>query len=164
MHLKGGLVHVVKHSFSPSTCEVEEGRFFCEYKASLVYIVSSRSAGATKWDPTSETNKERTTDKMVWQLSAVFSVIQWGRQQGRKWASLVLTNFSVSLLRYKMSKDSSPRCGTRTYVGLTRLLLCWKTVWLLEVNNTLIQVAGFLTTVATALVLIASAWMQFSLK
>lgn len=164
MHLKSDLAHVVERSFSPSTCEVEEGRFFCEYKASSIYIVSSMSAGATNWDLTSETKKERTTNKMVWRLLAVFYVIQWGWRHGRKWVSWVLKNFSVSLLWYKTSKDSSPRSGTWTHIGLTRLLLCWKTVWLLEVNNTLIQVAGFLTTVATVLVLVASAWMQFSLK
>ena len=42
------MLGVVAHAFNPSTQEVEAGEFnFCEFNASLVYLVSSRAAEAT---------------------------------------------------------------------------------------------------------------------
>jgi hypothetical protein len=48
---------VVTHAFNPSTWETEAGRF--EFKASLVYRVSSKTAKTTQRNPVSK-NKNKT--------------------------------------------------------------------------------------------------------
>jgi hypothetical protein len=47
---------VVAHTFNPSTWEAERGRRISEFKASLVYRVSSRTARATQRNK--QTNKQ----------------------------------------------------------------------------------------------------------
>jgi hypothetical protein len=51
----------VEHAFNPSTCKAEAGRSL-EFKASLVYRVSSRTARATQRNPVSK-NKDKQTNK-----------------------------------------------------------------------------------------------------
>jgi hypothetical protein len=48
---------MVAHSFNPSTREAEAGEF--EFKASLVYKVSSRTARATQRNPVLKQNKTK---------------------------------------------------------------------------------------------------------
>jgi hypothetical protein len=60
-HLKPFCRAVVAHAFNPSTWEAEAGRF-SEFKASLVYRVSSRTARATQRNPVSK-NKTKQTNK-----------------------------------------------------------------------------------------------------
>jgi hypothetical protein len=48
---------VVAHTFNPSTWEAEAGGFL-EFKASLVYRVSSRTARATRRNPVSKGKKK----------------------------------------------------------------------------------------------------------
>jgi hypothetical protein len=50
---------MVMYTFNPSTREAEAGRSLSEFKASLVYRVSSRTARATQRNPVS-TNKQKT--------------------------------------------------------------------------------------------------------
>jgi hypothetical protein len=50
---------VVVHTFNLSTWEVGRGRWISEFKASLVYTVSSRAARATQKNPVSEKKKKR---------------------------------------------------------------------------------------------------------
>jgi hypothetical protein len=50
------------HTFNPSTWEAEAGGFF-EFKASLVYRVSSRTARATQRNPVSKKRKRRKEKK-----------------------------------------------------------------------------------------------------
>jgi hypothetical protein len=52
---------VVAHAFNPSTWEAEAGRFL-EFEASLVYKVSSRTAGAIQRNPVSKTTTTTTTN------------------------------------------------------------------------------------------------------
>jgi hypothetical protein len=50
---------LVAHTFNHSTWEAEAGRFLSEFKASLVYRVSSRTARAIQRNPVSkQTNKQ----------------------------------------------------------------------------------------------------------
>jgi hypothetical protein len=51
---------VVAHAYNPSTWEAEAGEFL-EFKASLVYRVSSRTARATQRNPVSKNQKNKTT-------------------------------------------------------------------------------------------------------
>jgi hypothetical protein len=44
---------MVAHTFNASSWEAEAGRTLCEFEASLVYTVSSRTARATQGDPVS---------------------------------------------------------------------------------------------------------------
>ena len=53
---------MVVHTFNPSTWEAEEGADFCEFKASLVYRVSSRTAKATQSNPVSK-NRDKVNDE-----------------------------------------------------------------------------------------------------
>jgi hypothetical protein len=48
---------MVAHAFNPSTQEAEAGRI-SEFKTSLVYKVSSRTAWATKRNPVSKNQKQ----------------------------------------------------------------------------------------------------------
>jgi hypothetical protein len=50
---------VVVHAFNPSTWEAEAGGF-SEFKASLVYRVSSRTARAIQKNPVSKNQKNKT--------------------------------------------------------------------------------------------------------
>jgi hypothetical protein len=63
----------VAHAFNPSTWEADRGRRMSEFKASLVYKVSSRTARATQRNPvskkqnkTKQTNKQKLRIKMMW--------------------------------------------------------------------------------------------------
>jgi hypothetical protein len=47
---------VVAHTFNPSTWEAEAGRY-SEFKANLVYRVSSRTARAAQRNPVSKNQK-----------------------------------------------------------------------------------------------------------
>jgi hypothetical protein len=49
------------HTFNPSTWESEAGKF--EFKARLVYRVSSRTARATQKNPVSKNQKKKTKKK-----------------------------------------------------------------------------------------------------
>jgi hypothetical protein len=50
---------VVAHAFNPSTWEAERGRRISEFKAILVYKVSSRTARATQRNPVSKNKKQK---------------------------------------------------------------------------------------------------------
>ena len=50
---------MVVHTFNPSTWEAETGRFLSEFKASLVYKVSSRTARAIQRNPVLKKKKKR---------------------------------------------------------------------------------------------------------
>ena len=49
---------MVVHTFNPSTQEAEAGNL-CEFKASLIYIVSSKAARATQRNLVSKNQKEK---------------------------------------------------------------------------------------------------------
>jgi hypothetical protein len=53
---------VVVHAFNPSTREAEAGRF-SEFKASLVYKVSSKTARAVQRNPISKNQKRKRKKK-----------------------------------------------------------------------------------------------------
>ena len=50
---------MVVHTFNPSTWEAEAGRWISEFKASLVYRVSSRTARAIQRNPDSKNQKQK---------------------------------------------------------------------------------------------------------
>jgi hypothetical protein len=54
---------VVELVFNPSTQEAERYLDLCEFKASLVYRVSSRTARATQRNPVSKNQKEKQKTK-----------------------------------------------------------------------------------------------------
>jgi hypothetical protein len=54
---------VVTHAFNPSTWE--RGRRISEFKASLVYRVSSRTAGTTQRNPVSKNQNQNQPNKQT---------------------------------------------------------------------------------------------------
>jgi hypothetical protein len=53
------------HTFHPRFPEAEaEVGGFCKFETSLVYIVSSRTAGATERSPVSETQKRKRNEQL----------------------------------------------------------------------------------------------------
>jgi hypothetical protein len=57
------LPNVVAHTFNPSTWEAEAGEFL-NFKASLVYRVSSRTARATQRNPVQKKTNKQTNKKV----------------------------------------------------------------------------------------------------
>jgi hypothetical protein len=60
---KSRTVAVVVHAFNPSTLLGGRGRWISEFKASLVYKVSSRTVRATQRKPVSENQKKKKKKK-----------------------------------------------------------------------------------------------------
>ena len=60
------------HTFNPRTWEAEAGRQICEFEASLVYRVSSRTAKATKRNTVLKNQEKK--EKKLFQARAV---AQW---------------------------------------------------------------------------------------
>jgi hypothetical protein len=65
---------MVAHTFNPSTWEAEAGGWISEFKASLVYRVSSRTARAISRNLVSETPKEKTKNWILTPLTC-FSLL-----------------------------------------------------------------------------------------
>jgi hypothetical protein len=95
---------VVVHAFNPSTWEAEAGRSL-EFKASLVYRVSSRTARATQRNPVWKKQKQKNKNKQQQQSRRFKTILGNHSEVQAAWATRNLVSKNKNKKQTKSELD-----------------------------------------------------------